>query len=99
MRGVRLDPERLEVSWLLRRAPLRGARVLEIGSGDGRSARRIARFVKNLVGIDPDAKAIARAQALTPARYRRRLQFGVGTAEQLRFPSRSFDVVLFSLSL
>lgn len=99
MRGVRLDPERLEVRWLLRRAPLQGARVLEIGSGDGRSARRIARFVRTLVGIDPDAMAIARAQTLTPARYRRKLRFEVGTAEKLPFPNGSFELALFSLSL
>lgn len=99
MRGVRLDPERLEVRWLLQRAPLRGARVLEIGSGNGRSARRIARYVRTLVGIDPDATAITRAQKLTPTRYRRKLRFEVGNAEDLRFPNGSFDLVLFSLSL
>ena len=99
MRGVRLDPERLEVRWLLQRAPLRGARVLEIGSSNGRSARRVARYVRSLVGIDPDATAITRAQKLTPARYRRKLRFEVGNAENLRFPNGRFDVVLFSLSL
>ena len=98
VRGVRIDPEGLETRWL-HRVMRRGARVLEIGSGDGRSARRFARYIRSLVGIDPDATQIERAKRLTPAALRRKVQFEVGDAERLRFRDRSFDVVVFSLSL
>ena len=67
VRGVHLDPERLEVRLLLQRAPIRGARILEIGSGDGRSARRFAHYAHSLVGIDPDAAQIERAKEVLNA--------------------------------
>ena len=99
MRGLRTDPERKEVRMLLRHAPLPGARVLEIGCGDGRLTRRVAGTVRAVVGVDPDGERIARAKRLTPARHRGRIQFEVGSGEDLRFPNRSFALVLFSWSL
>lgn len=50
-------------------AKIRGGRVLDIGCGDGLLLQRLAPFVEQVVGIDPDAKAIAWAQtrlAATP---------------------------------
>lgn len=99
VRGVQVDPERLEVRLLLQRAPIHGARVLEIGSGDGRSARRFARYARSLVGVDPDAAQIERAKRLLPAHLREKVRFEVGDAERLRFKPGAFDVVVFSLSL
>lgn len=99
MRGLRRDPERAEVKTLLRHAPLRGARVLEVGCGDGRLTRRIAGLVKSVVGVDPDAEQIEHAGRLVPARLRRKVRFRVGHAETLRFPAQSFDTVIFSWSL
>ena len=99
MRGVRTDPERLEVRILLRHAPLRGARVLEVGCGDGRLTRRIAGVVQSLVGVDPDTGQIERAKRLLPARVRGKIEFQVGHAETLRFPGQSFQAVIFSWSL
>jgi ubiquinone/menaquinone biosynthesis C-methylase UbiE len=97
--GVRFDPERYEVGALLRGAPLRGARVLDIGCGDGRLTRRIQRAAVRLVGIDPDPAQIARAREFTSRLLRRRVRYEVGAAESLPFGPRSFDVVLFSWSL
>jgi 2-polyprenyl-3-methyl-5-hydroxy-6-metoxy-1,4-benzoquinol methylase len=39
-------------------AKVRGGRVLDIGCGDGLLLQRLAPFAKQVVGIDPDAKAI-----------------------------------------
>lgn len=99
VRGVRRDPERLEVRVLMRRAPLHGARVLDVGCGDGRLTRRIAGIVRSATGVDPDAEQIERAKRLLPVRLRGKIRFEVGYAETLRFPNRSFDAVLFSWSL
>jgi 2-polyprenyl-3-methyl-5-hydroxy-6-metoxy-1,4-benzoquinol methylase len=97
-RGVRFDPERTEVRVLLRDAPLRGARVLDVGCGDGRLTRRIARFSRSVAGIDPDPDQISRARAFT-SRLLRRVRYEVAAAEAIPFGPRSFDVVLFSSSL
>lgn len=98
MRGVRIDPERAEVRLLLRRVPLRGARVLEIGCGDGRLTRRFAGVTREVLGIDPDKEQIARARSLNPAWLRGRVRFRAGTAQEITFRSR-FDVALLSWSL
>lgn len=41
---------------------VRGGRVLDIGCGDGLLLQRLAPFAEQVVGIDPDEKAIVRAQ-------------------------------------
>jgi len=99
MRGVRFDPERAEVRVLLRSAPLRGARLLDVGCGDGRLTRRIKGAPRSVVGVDPDPDQIARARAFTSRLLRRRVRYEVGAAEALPFGRHSFDVVLFSWSL
>ncbi|MFD1773731.1 class I SAM-dependent methyltransferase [Paenibacillus rhizophilus] len=43
-------------------AKVRGGRVLDIGCGDGLLLQRLAPFAQQVVGIDPDPEAIARAQ-------------------------------------
>ena len=97
--GVRFDPEKAEIRTLLRDAPLRGSRVLEVGCGDGRLTRRILRTAGRVVGIDLDRDEITRAREFTSRLLRRRVRYEVGSAESLPFGPRSFDVVLFSWSL
>ena len=99
MRGVQLDPERAEVHVLLGSVPLRDARVLEVGCGDGRFTRRILRTARHVVGVDPDADQITRAREFTSRLLRRRVRYEVAGAESLPFGPRAFDVVVFSWSL
>jgi ubiquinone/menaquinone biosynthesis C-methylase UbiE len=99
MEGVRKDPERTEVRILCNRVPIAGARVLEIGCGDGRLTRRIAAAARRLVAIDPNAASVAIARRQLPARLRRTVRFEVGDAETLRFRDGSFDVVVLSWAL
>lgn len=99
VRGVRFDPERVEVRTLLRNVPVQGARVLEVGCGDGRLTRRIAGAAREMVGIDPDTDQITRARQFTTQRLRRKVRYDVGSGEHLPFPDGTFGVVLFSWSL
>jgi len=99
MKGVRRDPERIEVRTLLRRLPLKGARVLEVGCGDGRLTRRIAGVARVVEALDPDSEGIERARHLLPSRLAGKVQFRVGSGERLPFGGGSFPVAITSWSL
>jgi ubiquinone/menaquinone biosynthesis C-methylase UbiE len=99
MNGCRRDPERAEVRALRRWVPLRGARILEIGCGNGRLTRRIARLARAILATDPNADQIARARALTTAARGGSVRYRVASGEALRVPRRRFDVAIFSWSL
>lgn len=97
MRGVRVDPERREVRAFRRHVPFAGARVLDIGCGDGRLSNRISGWVESIFGVDMAGEDVRRAHA------RKRLdgiaRFAVADASRLPFQDRSFDLALFSWSL
>lgn len=99
MKGVRRDPERTEVRTLLRRLPLRGARILEIGCGDGRLTRRIAGVARAVEALDPDAEGIAQARRLLREHLKARVRFRVGSGERLPFGGGSFPIAICSWSL
>ena len=69
-----------------------GKDVLEVGCGDGRMTRRIAKVAKRVVGIEPDGSKVAKARENGGA------EIIVGDGERLPFPDSVFDVVLYTLS-
>jgi len=99
MKGYRRDPERTEVRVLRRHVPFMGARILDIGCGEGRLTRRIAGVARAVVAIDPNAALIARAKQLTPASLQEKVRYRTGAAEHLRLAPQSFEVAVFSWSL
>lgn len=99
MRGYRRDPERTEVRILRRHLPLGEARIVDIGCGEGRLARRIAGMAAAVVGIDPNEASIARAKQLTPRWLRKKIRYRPATAERLRLPGPRFTIAVFSGSL
>ena len=74
--------------------PMKGARVLEIGSGRGGGARYIARYCEpdSVIGLDYSPATVALARRLN--RDTPRLAFEVGDAEKLPFADGAFDVVI-----
>jgi ubiquinone/menaquinone biosynthesis C-methylase UbiE len=86
---------------LLEQAALQpGYRVLEIGCGTGNLAILARRLTPSaeVVGIDPDPKALSRARRKAQ-RARLPIEFREAFAEQLPFPDASFDSVLSAFML
>ncbi len=75
---------------------LDGARVADIGCGDGALTRLMTRLGARVIGIEPSAGQLARARAAEPAGDEDYLQ---GVAEELPLPDASLDVAMFFNSL
>jgi ubiquinone/menaquinone biosynthesis C-methylase UbiE len=75
-------------------------RVLDIGCGTGNLAILIKRLnpAVQVVGIDPDPKALARARRKAQRRGTE-IQFDQGFSEQLPYPDASFDRVFSAFML
>ncbi len=93
------DPADAEMAALEELADLDGARVLEVGCGDGRLTFRYAPRVRSVLGVDSDAASIGEARAATPSDLADRLRFEVMDAAALDVPQHEFDLVFFSWSL
>jgi ubiquinone/menaquinone biosynthesis C-methylase UbiE len=78
---------------------LRGLRVADIGSGEGRLALGAARDAKSVLAVDPDRGALARGRADAKRQGISNVKFSEGAAQSLRVPAESFDVVIFSWTL
>jgi 2-polyprenyl-3-methyl-5-hydroxy-6-metoxy-1,4-benzoquinol methylase len=97
--ALRIDPEGNEIRALRQVTDWRGKAVLEIGSGDGRLTRRLARLGARVLGIDSDPTLVRAARRASASRASGGVRFQVGTAEKLKLPSSSFDIVVFAWSL
>ncbi|MFQ5986444.1 MAG: methyltransferase domain-containing protein [Thermoplasmata archaeon] len=97
--GRRIDPEGSEIRATRRFVSLEGARVLDVGCGEGRLTARLATVAKEAFGLDPVEDDVVRGWSLTSPALRRRMTLGVGAGEDLPFHDGAFDVVFFSWSL
>ncbi len=75
---------------------LDGARVADIGCGDGALTRLMTRLGARVTGIDPSEGQLARARAADPAGDEDYIK---GVAEDLPLPDASLDVAVFFNSL
>ena len=69
------------------------ARALDVGCGEGRFCRMLSGLGISAVGIDPTQAFIEHARSVDPAG-----DYRIGRAEELDFPSESFDLVVSYLS-
>jgi ubiquinone/menaquinone biosynthesis C-methylase UbiE len=92
-----MDPAGTELRALQKAIDWRGKRVLETGCGDGRLTLRLATLgPRSIEALDPDPQHIRLARRNLPPRYEKRIAYHVGHAESLKYPPRSFDIVVFS---
>jgi ubiquinone/menaquinone biosynthesis C-methylase UbiE len=97
--GSELDPKGAEPRAILSAADFRKARVLEIGSGDGRLTFRYAGESRSVVGIESKESNLAQAVNSCPENLRERVRFVCASAARLPFRDERFEIVLFALAL
>lgn len=89
----------IEIRALRAGRQLDGANILEIGCGDGRLTFVLARTAASVLGIDPDADAIALARRRAVADGSSNVRFRVAPAQLPRVGRARFDTAIFSWSL
>ena len=89
-------PHRKHSEVMREAAGLRGARVLDVGCGDGSLVRFMTRQGARATGLEIDEGKLARARAAEPAADE---TYRVGRGEALPFEADSFDLVVFFNSL
>jgi len=97
--AVILDPEAVETRVVHEVIDFDGARVLEIGCGDGRLTWRYADRAASVFAVDPKADEIERARAACPESLRSRVRLEAADVSTLTLTATSFDVAIFSWSL
>ena len=94
-----VDPDQNEIRELKQAALWTDRDVLEIGSGDGRLARRLAGLGASVTAIDPDAELVRSAMGKAPESPDQRLRYVTGDGRRLPFSDETFDIVIFGWSL
>ena len=94
-----LDPQGAELQALLNVADFSEARVLEVGSGEGRLVFRYAKVSPLVVGIEPKVAELASAVEACPSHLRRHLSFVRASTLALPFRNDAFDIAVLAWSL
>jgi ubiquinone/menaquinone biosynthesis C-methylase UbiE len=93
------DPEGREPEAIGAAVELDGARVFEVGCGNGRLTRFLAARAREVYAFDPKPESIAEATASLAEELRERVRFAAHDAEALDLPRRRFDLALCGWSL
>jgi len=93
------DPHGNETRFLHQIGGLSGARVLEVGCGEGRLTWRYAYGTRSTVAIDPNLERLSVARNACPPEWRERLHFVRADAEHLPMRHARFDRAILAWSL
>lgn len=89
-------PQVARESLILERLPIAGAKLIDIGCGEGWLARLVAPLAEAVIGIDPSVTALERAQA--DNRFAN-ASFLLAPAERMPLERASVDVAIYFNSL
>jgi 2-polyprenyl-3-methyl-5-hydroxy-6-metoxy-1,4-benzoquinol methylase len=90
------DAREVEPQRIAALVPLEGARVLDVGCGEGRLVGFTAARAADVYAFDPNEERVDKARA---AAETERVRFGVHGAEALNVERETFDVALCGWSL
>jgi ubiquinone/menaquinone biosynthesis C-methylase UbiE len=93
------DAQGVEPAAIADMADLDGARVLEVGCGEGRLTRFAASRAAEVYAFDPDGARVRAAEAALAPELRKRVAFRVHDADALDLRRRRFDLALCGWSL
>jgi 2-polyprenyl-3-methyl-5-hydroxy-6-metoxy-1,4-benzoquinol methylase len=95
--ALRIDPAKVEIRMLKQAVDWEDKHVLEVGCGEGRLTQRILGLgVRRVMAIDTNAERISKAKQNLPAPLKRMVTFRALQAEDIKYPSSTYDIVLFS---
>lgn len=97
--ATEVDPGGLMPRAILKAADFCGARVLEVGAGDGRLTFQYAEQPESVVGIDTKEADIRVASRRADAEVYGRPRFFCASGSTLPFTAGQFEVVLLASSL
>jgi len=91
-----LDPDNQYIQTICAHAPLTGATILEMGCGSGRMTGDMAQHAASIVATDIDASALELARKNISAKN---VEFLYTPDGFPNLPEKSFDLVIYTLSL
>lgn len=95
--ALRIDPAKVEIRMLKQAVDWEGKHVLEVGCGEGRLTQRILSLgVRRIMALDTNAERISKAKRNLPEPLKRLVTFRTLQAEEIKYPSSTYDIVLFS---
>ena len=97
--ATEVDPAGVMPRAILQAGDFRGARVLEVGAGDGRLTFQYAAAPQSVVGIDTKEPEIRAALRRSVMERRGDAHFLCASATALPFSAERFEVVLLASSL
>jgi ubiquinone/menaquinone biosynthesis C-methylase UbiE len=97
--ATEVDPAGVMPRAILNAADFRDARVLEVGTGDGRLTFQYAAEPKSVVGIDTKEPDVRAASQRPCVERRGDVQFLCASATALPFSAERFGIVLLASSL
>jgi 2-polyprenyl-3-methyl-5-hydroxy-6-metoxy-1,4-benzoquinol methylase len=93
------DPDNREAALLADLVSFEGLEVLDVGCGEGRTSRTIARTAAAVTGVDPDVKRIDVARSTDPEPGSCPITFLAEEILEVELPTSSYDAVVFGRSL